>query len=63
MNCYTQQHKHYCGSDLPAKARYVCILDQSGTTRVHQNRPTTPERFCALSLPIGRIWWWRWRVS
>ena len=26
MNFYTQQHKHYCGIDLHAKAMYVCIL-------------------------------------
>jgi len=25
MNFYTQQHKHYCGIDLHAKAMYVCI--------------------------------------
>ena len=43
MNFYTQQHKHYCGIDLHAKAMYVCILDQSGTKLVHKNLPTTPE--------------------
>ncbi len=37
MNFYTQQHKHYCGSDLHAKARYVCILEQNGTKLVHKN--------------------------
>jgi transposase len=41
MNFYTQQHKHYCGIDLHAKAMYVCILDQAGTILVHQNLPTT----------------------
>ena len=43
MNFYTQQHKHYCGIDLHAKAMYVCILDQSGTKLVYKNLPTTPE--------------------
>src|SRR3989449_3936995 len=43
MNFYTQQHKHYCGIDLHAKAMYVCILDQSGTILVHKNGPATPE--------------------
>ena len=51
MNFYTQQHKHYCGIDLPAKARYVCILDQHGTKLVHKNLPTTPEAFLRLITP------------
>ena len=41
MNFYTQQHKHYCGIDLHAKAMSVCILDQTGTILVHKNLPTT----------------------
>src|ERR1043166_1055185 len=45
MNFYTQQHKHYCGIDLHAKAMYVCVLDQSGRKLVHKNLPTTPEAF------------------
>ena len=45
MNFYTQQHKHYCGIDLHARAMYVCILDQHGTKLVHKNLPTTPEAF------------------
>jgi hypothetical protein len=51
MNFYTQQHKHSCGSDLPARALYVCILDQSGTIRVHKNLPTTPEAFLRIIAP------------
>ena len=51
MNFYTQQHKHYCGIDLHAKARYVCILDQSGTKLVHKNLPTTPEAFLRVIAP------------
>src|SRR5215510_10060791 len=39
MNFYTQQHKHYCGIDLHARAMYVCILDQHGTKLVHKNLP------------------------
>jgi transposase len=38
MNFYTQQHKHYCGIDLHARAMYVCILDQHGTKLVHKYR-------------------------
>ena len=51
MKFYTQQHKHYCGIDLPAKARSVGILDQTGTILVHQNLPTTPEAFLRLIAP------------
>ena len=51
MNFYTQQHKHYCGIDLHAKAMYVCILDQHGTKLVHKNLPTTPEAFLRLITP------------
>jgi transposase len=51
MNFYTQQHKHYCGIDLHARAMYVCILDQHGTKLVHRNLPTTPEAFLRLIAP------------
>jgi Transposase len=51
MNFYTQQHKHYCGIDLHAKAMYVCILDQTGTKLVHKNLPTTPEAFLRVIAP------------
>src|SRR5262245_56033857 len=51
MNFYTQQHKHYCGIDLHAKAMYVCILDQNGTKLVHKNLPTTPEAFLRVIAP------------
>jgi transposase len=51
MKFYTQQHKHYCGIDLHAKAMYVCILDQHGTKLVHKNLPTTPEALLRLIAP------------
>ena len=51
MNFYTQQHKHYCGIDLQAKARCVCILDQAGTKLGHQNRPTPPAAFFRVIAP------------
>ena len=51
INFYTQQHKHYCGIDLHAKAMYVCILDPNGTKLVHKNLPTTPEAFLRLIAP------------
>jgi hypothetical protein len=51
MNFYTQHHNQYCGSDLPAKARYVCILDQGGTILVHKNLPTTPDAVLRVLAP------------
>src|SRR5262249_31826941 len=51
MNFYTQQHKHYCGIDLSAKAMYVCSLDQAGTLLVHKNLPTTREAFWRTIAP------------
>src|SRR5215475_10973534 len=51
MNFYTQQHKHYCGIDLHARAMYVCILDQHGTKLVHKNLPATPEAFLRVVAP------------
>ena len=51
MNFYTQQHKHYCGIDLHARAMYVCILDRHGTKLVHKNLLTTPEAFLRVIAP------------
>jgi transposase len=68
MNFYTQQHKHYCGIDLHAKAMYVCILDQHGTKLVHKNLPTTPDAFLRNIAPyrddvvvgVECIFTWYW---
>jgi hypothetical protein len=51
VHFYTQQHKHYCGIDLHARAMYGCILDQTGTKLGHQNLPTTPEAFLRVVAP------------
>ena len=63
MNFYTPQHNHYGGSDLPAKALYVCILDQRGTKLVHKHLPTTPEAFLRTLAPYRADLVGRWRVS
>jgi transposase len=68
MNFYTQQHKHYCGIDLHARAMDVCILDQQGTNLVHKNLPATPEAGLRLSTPyredlvvaVACIFTWYW---
>ncbi len=51
MTFYTQQHKHDCGIDLPARAMYGCILAQHGTKLVHKNLPPPPEAFLRLIAP------------
>jgi expansin (peptidoglycan-binding protein) len=51
MNFYTQQHNHYGGIDLHARALYVGILDQHGTKLVHKTLRTTPEAFLRIVAP------------
>ena len=48
MKFYNQQQKYYCGIDLHAKKMFVCILDQKGKVKVHQNINTDPELFFEL---------------
>jgi expansin (peptidoglycan-binding protein) len=50
-NFYTRQHKQYCGLDLPAKALYVCLLDQRGPKLVHKTLPTTADAFLHVLAP------------
>ncbi len=45
MEFYHKQHQYYCGIDLHEKTMYVCIVDQSGKIRYHQNMRTCPEEF------------------
>jgi transposase len=51
MRFYNQQHKFYCGIDLHARKMYVCIIDQKGKTRVHQNITTDPELLFDIIFP------------
>jgi transposase len=37
MNLYQQPHQFYCGIDLHANKMYVCVVDQAGNKRLHQN--------------------------
>jgi hypothetical protein len=52
MRFYSQQHKFYCGIDLHARKMYVCIIDQKGKTRVHQNLKTDPEALFDIIFPF-----------
>ena len=40
MRFYTKQHKFYCGIDLHTNKMYLCILDETGEIRLHQNIKT-----------------------
>jgi len=51
MKFYTHQQTHYCGIDVHARAMYIGMLDQSGTSLVHKNLPTTPEAFLRVIAP------------
>ena len=52
MRFYNQQHKFYCGIDLHARKMYVCIIDQKGKTRVHENLKTDPEALFDIIFPF-----------
>ena len=51
MRFYTQQHKYYCGIDLHARKMFVCIMDQKGKIRIHENIKTDPQLLFELVIP------------
>jgi transposase len=51
MRFYTTQHPFYCGIDLPARAMYVCILNQAGEPLLHRNMKATPEALLKVMAP------------
>ena len=52
MRFYTKQHKYYCGIDLHARKMYLCILDETGEVRLHQNIKTDREVFLKVIKPF-----------
>ena len=52
MKFYNKQHKFYCGIDLHARKMYLCIMDQAGEVRLHQNIKTDREVFLKLIKPF-----------
>jgi len=52
MRFYTKQHKFYCGIDLHARKMYLCILDETGEVRLHQNIKTDREVFLKVIEPF-----------
>jgi len=51
MRFYTITHKHYCGIDLHARKKYVCVLDSEGTVLVHREICCNPESFLRIVAP------------
>ncbi|MFQ5745540.1 MAG: IS110 family transposase [Acidobacteriota bacterium] len=45
MRFYDNDHTHSCGIDLHAKTMYLCILDRSGETLLHENVRSEPRAF------------------
>jgi transposase len=68
MRFYTKPHQFYCGIDLHARRRYVCILNQDGDIVVHRNLPTSPEALLKTIAPyrehmviaVECIFTWYW---
>jgi len=51
LRFYTKQPPFYCGIDLQARPRYVCVLSQRGDVLVHRNLQTDPETFLHAMAP------------
>ena len=51
MRFCTNVHEAYCGIDLHARTRYVCIVNRDGEILLHRNMPTTPEIFLKAIAP------------
>jgi len=50
--CYTGRHRFYCGVDLHARSLFVCVLDQDGQVRFHQNLAAEPDQLLAALEPF-----------
>ena len=52
MRFYNQPHRFYCGIDLHARQKYVCILDhERGDVLVHKEIPCDPDAFLEVIAP------------
>lgn len=68
MRFYTGQHEYYCGVDLHARTLYLCVLDSTGTVRLHKRLPCERGRFIEALEPyrpdvvVGSecIYCWYW---
>jgi transposase len=68
MQFYTTPHQFYCGIDLHARGMYLCVLNQEGEIRLHQNMKAGPEPFLKALAPyredlvvcVECIFTWDW---
>jgi transposase len=51
MRFYTHQHPFYCGIDLHARSRYVCLVKHAGEILLHRNMKAAPEPFLKAIAP------------
>src|SRR5262245_860175 len=51
MRFYNQQHRFYCGVDLPARTLSLCILDSAGVIVLHQTLAASPDTFLRAVTP------------
>jgi transposase len=71
MRFYTQQHRFYCGIDLPARTMDVCILNAAGEMMLHRHMQASPEAFLKALAPyreelvvaVECIFTWSWRAD
>ena len=52
MRFYNQQHRFYCGVDLHARTRSLCILDAKGTIVRQQTIAARPDTFLHAVAPF-----------
>jgi transposase len=45
MRFFTDRYPYYCGVDLHARSMYLCILDEEGEVKLHQNIKAEPDAF------------------
>ena len=51
MRFYRGNHRFYCGVDLHARTKYLCICDQQGTIVLHEQIACTPGEFLTAVAP------------
>jgi hypothetical protein len=51
MRFYTKAHKFYCGIDLHARTRSLCILNQEGEILLHRHMKAAPVPFLQAIAP------------
>ncbi len=52
MRFYNQQHRFYCGVDLHARIRSLCILDDNGTIVLQKTIAAGPDAFLQAVAPF-----------